>query len=427
MKMRAAGVAAIAAAWALVLAGCTGGSSSGGSGDSTVNGETTGQITFQTWSLKNEKFTPYFEKLVKDFEAANPGTTVKWIDQPGDGYEDKLLQQAESGELPDVVNLSDSLAYTLAKAGKLQDLATVAPDAIKLYVAGGLEGYTFDGLDGTWAYPWYLGTDLSWWNMAQLKEAGISAPPSNNEDYLADAAIAAEATEGKVRLVSSLPDATTLQDAGVTLFKDGKFVFNTPEAAKILDQYVALYQTGAMPPDSLNDDYAGNTALFTQNKAAFATASPSFVTQLTDEAPNLIPDVKVTRRLIPNPPLFLQGLSLSTDTKNLELAKKFAEFATNDANQIAFVQLARGFLPGTIAANEQSDKLTEGVDDPLLAEAITLAAEQMKDAKPTSVLEYTDDMKKYTGQQIALALQGKQTTQEALDKSVDYANQNLAG
>ena len=95
-----------------------------------TGGTLSGEITFQTWSLKNEKFTPYFEKVVKDFQDAHPGTTIKWVDQPGDGYADKVMQQATAGQLPDVVNLPPDFAFPLVKAGKLMDLKKADSAAI---------------------------------------------------------------------------------------------------------------------------------------------------------------------------------------------------------------------------------------------------------------------------------------------------------
>ena len=47
----------------LTMAGC--GTSENASGDTTV--------TFQTWNLKNDTYTPYFNDLMKQFEKDNPG------------------------------------------------------------------------------------------------------------------------------------------------------------------------------------------------------------------------------------------------------------------------------------------------------------------------------------------------------------------
>lgn len=420
-------VVALAATSALMLAACTGG---GGGNDTPKGAEPvpsdavlSGTIQLQTWSLKGDKFTPYFEKVVADFEKLHPDLKVEWLDQPGDGYEDKVLQQAESGELPDVVNLPDSFAYQLAKAGKLVDLRAADPETMDKYVEGGQEGYTFEGMEGTFAYPWYLGTDLSWWNEDQLTEAGVEIP-SNQAEFMEAAKTAAENSGGKVRLVSSIPDITTLEDSGVEVYDGEKFTFNTEQAAQALQGYVELYEAGAMPPEALNNDYAGNAALFTQGKVGYTTASSSFANQLETDSPNLIPQVSISKRLA-TPPLFVQGISVAKESDNMQAAMAFAQFLTNDENQVEFIKLAQGFLPGTKAANDDPEKFAAADANDLMKEATALAAESMANARPSTILVYTDDMKQFLGQQIALALQGKIDPQEALDKSVEYCNQSL--
>lgn len=421
--------AAGAAVVALSLTACTGGGTTSSQPTSgSAEGEITGQITFQTWSLKNDKFTPYFEKLIKDFEAEHEGVTINWIDQPGDGYEEKILQQANSGELPDVVNLPDTFAYQLAKLGKLTDLKTAAPDSLDAYVEGGLGGYSFEkeGVEGTFAYPWYLGTDLNWWNMSVMKEAGYTADtlPTSEDEWFAAAKKVAESTDSKTPLISAMPDAIAIENAGITLWDGEKFVFNTDEAAAYIDKYKELYAAGAMPSEALNNDYAGNTAMFTQGKAGYTTATASFVGQVTNDAPNLLPELLPTQRFV-TPPLFVQGVSVAKESKNMATALVFAQYVTNNENQVEFVKLAQGFMPGTKEANENPESFTGVIEDKTMAAAVELAAKQMDRARGTSVMQYTDDMKKYVGQQIALAIKGDISSKEALDKAVDYCNKAL--
>lgn len=422
----------VSAATAATLAACTGSNGSKGtdankSASGAADGKLSGEITFQTWSLKNEKFTPYFEALVKSFQDEHPGTTVKWIDQPGDGYEEKVLQQANSSELPDVINLPEGFAFQLAQVNKLVDLKKADEKALSPYFKGGLAAYTYSSMEGTYGYPWYLGTDLCWWNKDQLAEADVTPEslPKTQDEYLALAKEVATKTSGKVKLLATVPILSDFEAAGVTLFKDGKFTFNSGDAAKELQKYVDAYATGAMPSEALNDDYTGNAKMFTQEKVAYTTATPSFVTQMTNDSPNLLDKVAVTKRLV-TPPLFVQGLSVSADSKNPDLALAFAQYVTNNANQVAFVKIAQGFVPGTIEGIEHPETLTADIkDNKLLTDAVKLAAEEMKEAKANSVIQYTDDMKKHTGQQIALALKGEVTAQQALDNAVKYCNDNI--
>ena len=132
---RRALAAAAAVAVVLPLSACGSGGDDSGSTD--ASGKVEGSITFQTWNLR-ANFKPYFDGLVEDFEKKYPGTHVKWIDQPGEGYADKISADAAGGTLPDVVNVSPDLVAPLAKAGLALDLDKAAPKYKKEYLAGRL-------------------------------------------------------------------------------------------------------------------------------------------------------------------------------------------------------------------------------------------------------------------------------------------------
>lgn len=421
---------AIIAAAALSLTACTGGGGGDDKGGSTASGSAKGklegEITFQTWSLKNDRFTPYFEKIIKDFEKAHPGAKIKWIDQPGDGYEDKILQQADANELPDVINLPPEFAYKLAQVGMLMDLEKADKAKLDEYVTGATNAYKYPKIEGQYAYPWYLGTDLNWYNVALLKKAGIdtSKLPTTMEELFDMAAKAAKATNGELKMISEVPRTGTLSSAGVPIFKDGKFVFNTPEAVKIVEMYKKAYQEGAMPPEALNADYLGNSALYKQGKTAWTTASAGFASELQKDAPSLLPETVTTPR-IGHPPLFIQGISVSAKSKHPELALAFAQFVTNNENQIAFVKIAQGFFPGTKAANENPTEFTSVIKNDLQKKATEMAAKALKDAQPEYPIQFTYDMDKNLKQQMALAVKGDISPKDALDKAVEYANKNL--
>ncbi len=429
MTVRRIIAAAAVASTALALAACTGGGTEAQSAPSGSGGDITGDITFQTWSLKNDKFTPYFEAVVAAFEKAHPGAKVNWIDQPAEGYEDKVLQQAESGELPDVVNLPPEYAYSLASAGQLTDLKS-ASKVLGDYVDGGVAAYTYDGLDGSYGFPWYLGTELNYWNKSLLAKGGVTEAPKTFQDAL-DAAekLAAQG----IQTISDVPSPKSLQsmvtDGGGTqeVFKDGKFVFNTPQAEAIIERYAALYKEGAISPEALANAGTANANVnnFNKGTVAWTTAGPNYIDKdVAVNAPTLLPDVEVTHGF-GTPPLFVQGISVSSKSKNAATAMAFAEFVTNTENQIAFVKLAAGFYPGTKAANSDASAFAETAQNPEQQVATDLAASQMNDARMLGAPQYTEAMETYAKQQIALAVKGEISAKEALDKSVEYAQQNL--
>lgn len=427
MKIRATLAVGIAATAALALSACTGGGTATGGGG--ADGEVTGEVTFQTWSLKNDKFTPYFDGVVKAFEKENPGVTVKWIDQPADGYEDKVLQQAESGELPDVVNLPPEYAYSLASAGQLMDLKTES-SVLGDYVEGGVDAYTYDGIEGSFGFPWYLGTELNYWNTELLGKGGVTAPPETLQATL-DAA--EKLAAAGVQTISDVPSPKSLQimvsDGGGTLdiVKGGKFVFNTPEAEAIVQRYADLYKAGAITPEALQNAGTANANInnFNKGTVAWATAGPNYIDKdIAVNAPTLLPNVAVTSGF-GNPPLFVQGISVSANAKNPAAALAFAEYLTNTANQIEFVKLAVGFFPGTVEANADPSVFAETAQNEQQGVATDLAAAQMDKAKMLGAPQFTEAMETYAKQQIALAVKGDITPKEALDKAVEYAQQNL--
>ena len=117
-----------------LLAGCSGGSTGEGSDP---EGEVTGSIRFQTWSL-TPTYAEYLNGVIADFEEANPGTSVELVDQPGDGYSEKVLSQASTNTLPDVVNLPPDFALPLAQQDMLYDVSQ-STDMKSTYFEGSVD------------------------------------------------------------------------------------------------------------------------------------------------------------------------------------------------------------------------------------------------------------------------------------------------
>ena len=363
------------------------------------------------------------KKRSKSFEKEHPGTTIKWVDQPGEGYEEKVQQQATAGQLPDVINIPPNFAWQLLKANKVMDLKKADAAAINTYIKGGIDAYTYDGYDGVYGYPWYLGTDLNWWNTEAFEKYGLDPKklPTTLDELYAQAITMAEKSHGTMPLISIAPALGDLAAQGVKVYKDGKFTFNTDQAVEIIQKYVELYAKKAMPPEVLQNNYLGNSKLFLQGKVAWTTGSASFPVDLKKSAPKLLPHVAMTTR-IGVPPLFVQGICVSADSKNPNLALAFAQYVTNNANQVDFVKLAQGFLPGTKEANENTDSFTSVISDPQMKKAAEALADEMKSAKIGEPMAYTDAMKAYVGQQISSVMRGDISAKDALDRAVKYCN-----
>ncbi|MER8047216.1 extracellular solute-binding protein [Streptomyces sp. NPDC094032] len=409
---------------AVTLAGCGlgGAEDSGTPGPAASGGEVKGRVSLQTWALK-PKFTAYVEGVIAGFEKKYPGVEVDWLDQPGEGYSEKVLSQAAGGTLPDVVNLPPDFALPLVKQNLLLDIAGADASAAADYVKGGLDAYRFPGRDGTFGYPWYLNTDVNYWNSELLTRYGLDPkkPPATLDELVAAARTVKAKSGGRTYLMSRKPNLVDLANAGVPVISaDGRsFTFNTPEAAAVLDTYRAAFKEGLLPKDVLTETYAGNTKLFSSGTAAWTTAGANYITSLAVDNPTLAPKV-VSSPAIGTPPLYVQGLSIPRATKNPTAALALARWVTNAANQAAFARETSIFPSTTASAADPFFSKSDGTN---AADAKVTAFTSLAAARVLEPVQANDAVKTVINQQIALAISGQASSKDALDTAVARANQ----
>lgn len=420
-------VAVVAAAG--LLSSCALSGSGGGGGEALdASGEVTGEVTLQTWALK-PRFTDYVEGVIDAFEREHPGTTVTWLDQPGDGYSDKVLTQAQAGELPDVVNIPPEYGLTLSDQDLVLDVSTVDDTLDDTYVPGALDGYRYQGKEGTYGYPWYLTTDLNYWNSQMMSEAGLDAtdPPTTLDELVDQARTMRDATGGQSYLMSRMPWLGDFTIAGVPIVDDDgdEFTFNTPEAVALLEKYVAAYSEGLLPPDVLTDAYQGNGELFAKGTVAWSTGGGNFIAGTIEKNPSLEGLMVPSEYMGGGTPLYVQGVAVSRQTKNAPAAVALARFLTNAENQERFASEVPGVFPSTLSSQEDpefaaSDGTPEG-------DAKVIAFSSLVEAEIMLPPQVTDAMLTIVAQQFAAAMSGDVTAQQALDTAVERCNQLLAG
>lgn len=118
-------------------------------------------------------------------------------------------------------------------------------------------------------------------------------------------------------------------------------------------------------------------------------------------------------------------LGISSQSKYPDVAIDFARFVTNAENQVEFAKQAAVFPS---AQGGLEDEYYQNIDTSTLeGKALQITLDQVKNGYSSRPAEFTDaNGYKYLQQQVALAMQGEQTAQEALDKTVEYSNERLA-
>ncbi|BAQ31859.1 ABC transporter substrate-binding protein [Bifidobacterium scardovii] len=419
---------AVGAASALAM--ITGLAACGSDTASTDNGGKV-EISFQTKNLKGG-YEDYFTKLIAEFEKENPNITVKWIDQPGEGYVDKLSTDAAAGELPDVFDLMPGDAYPFAKAGAIENISKSDPDAEKNYTEGSWAGLTFSGFgidEGAYGYPWYLTAGSMFYNKSVLEECGVDSSkiPTNWEEYfsMADQFAKTCGNTGKY-WDASVPTIGDFAVYGVDqMNKDQtKFTINSDKGVEFVQHYVDMYKEGVFSKEAAASNGTQSTDQFKQGMVAARRGFMYDLKDMQENAPDLYKNIAV------GPGLggetlgsSMEMLSVSATSKHKEEAMKLAAFVTNNKNQVDFAKSSQTFPS---SAEGYDDDYFQNVDESTLeGQVIKMVASRLKTAKVTDPAQFTSQDSTELLEQLGAAITGQITAKEALDSVVESANARL--
>ncbi|MFI6275486.1 extracellular solute-binding protein [Streptomyces sp. NPDC050988] len=442
-------------AWLVVLtltaAGCgfSGGSDDGGAtaggckvdkgnvGSGKLTGDVEGKITFQTTNLKKD-FGDFFNGVIKDFEKANPGTSVKWIDDPGDStFTQRTVADAQGCTMPDVINIDAPTATALTKAGYLLDLGVKDPDAAKPFVPAFWKSSTYKDASGKAAHtvlPWYTGGVLLTYNTDMLKKAGIdpAKPPKTMFGLFADYEKIAKSAKGKYFATMANPiwriPADWDQMDIRTLSADGKSaVFaDDPRTTQWVAWMARLYKEGAMPKDSLSSSNDPSTP-YSQGQVAYGSTNPSFVRFVKQNSPSVYAKTGVGQQpfdALGHTTAAPQYISVAATSKHAPTALAFARFLTNAENQTAWCKDPNVVIFPTTTTSLDDPFFQNATGSDPFSQARKLVAEQLKTttAYQTNV---SPAVQKAIVSQVQLAMQGKKSPEQAVKDAQEKANELL--
>ncbi len=345
------------------------------------------QIEFWTMQLQ-PKFTDYFNQLIAEFEAENPEVKVRWVDVPWAAMQSKILTAVSARTAPDVVNLNPDFASQLAaRQAWLALNDRVSPTEQAEFLPKIWDAMTLDGK--TFGLPWYLTSRITIYNQDLLKQAGIAAPPKTFAE-LAQAARDVKAKTGKYAFfITVVPEDSaelleSLVQMGVELVdSEGKAAFNTPEGRTAVQFWVDLYQQGLLPPQILTEGHRQGIELYQAGQTAILLSSPEFLNTVEINAPT-IAQVSAAAPQITGETgkknVAAMNLLIPKDSKQPDLAVKFALFVTNNENQLEFAKAAN-VLPSTVAALNDPYFTQLPADATPIQKARAVSAGQMEQAQ----------------------------------------------
>lgn len=380
-------------------------------------------VEFWTMQLQPQ-FTDYFNKLIAQFEAENPGVKVRWVDVPWSAMESKILTAVAAKTAPDVVNLNPDFASVLASRQVWLYLdERIDPDVRNLYFPKIWNANTLNGK--SFAIPWYLSASICIYNTQLLSRAGISQPPTTYAE-LAEVAKEVKEKTGKYAFFTTLvPEDSSevlesLVKMGVRLLDDrARAAFNTPEGRAAFQFWVDLYQDRLLPREVLTQGHRRAIELYQAGEVAILFAGPEFLDRIAGNAPDIF-RVSATSPQITGPTgkrhIAVMNLAIPRDSDRPDDALKFALFVTNPENQLAFARAAR-VLPSTIdSVDRYKNQLEADGEKTTFEKGLVVSAAQMESAEVLiPAMQDLNVLQKVIYDNLQAAMLGEKTVDKAVE------------
>jgi multiple sugar transport system substrate-binding protein len=352
-------------------------------GAAVASGPATGTVTVWAQGAEGEALPA----LAKEFEAANPGVTVKVTAIPWDAAHTKYQTAIASGSTPDIAQMGTTWMSDFS------DAFDPMPSGIDAsgFFPGSVKATKVNG--ATYGVPWYVDTNVLFYRNDLAAKAGFTAAPKTWDELkaLAKAMQAKAGAKWGIRFETSGADAFQRSlsfpwsDGAQMVNADGtKWTFDTPQWADAYTYFKSFFTEGIASKSPASGAGASESA-FVDGSVPMFISGPAEIGALNQAGgPGF--DKKYAVAVLPRKvtgTAFVGGSVLTVFKKshNRDAAWKFIEFLSKPDTQIRWHK-ATGDLPAVQAAWQ--DKALAG------DEKLAVFGEQMKDTNaPPSLTTWT--------------------------------------
>jgi len=402
---------------------------------SASDNEENGEVNLEFWTINLKKdYGDYFENLISEYEEEHNDVKINWVDIPGDDVKQKFISELSSDDVPDVVNLSSFLLLDLPDETLYPISELVDDSELNQYFPNLLDSLTYDG--EVLGVPWYNGgPPIGLLNEEVYKEAGLDPDnPPQNWDELLDNGKAIHENESDMFGSNDFPSLEILMTNDIELLSDdGKeATFNTDEAVKFVDKFIKAYDEGSIAEGTAAETKGANATnvatyqqtlgngLIGQNGRDSTTHLPDY----EENAPNQFPNFKVFPSVTNNDEYaikYTMSFVIPKESDHPEEAADFALYVTNAENQLEFSKEAPVF-PSTEETLDD-EYFTDIGDDTIEEKARSIQIDSLSDMVITNIDE---ELRNAYRVEIAAAMMGEKTTEEALDDAAARWNEELS-
>jgi multiple sugar transport system substrate-binding protein len=423
-------IAAVAAgASILMLASCTGQSSSTDEADS-------GPVTLEVALWGDASRAELYQAAADLYVESHPEVTIDLQFADLTPYLERLATSAAARDLPDVMFMRDTHIGRYGEAGALLDLSEYIGDVIDVDDLGDAAVSTGQVGDGVYALPTHYVGQAVVFNEAVLEEAGITPEDLTTWDDLADAAKElAKPDEGFWGLNDPTVDVThrafeafVRQNGEEVFTEDGKIGFSEEIATEWFTYWEDLREAGAIPPADVQIE--ANASGFTNNvlvtdRAALGLQSSNHLTQI-----QALSETRFGMTSLPAdssadddwwffPPILI---SAAANTPHPDEAADFIDFLLNDVD----AGLITGVNQGAPSSSAAREALLPELDEQQAAFVEQIQREQENPARPFPIRpegsEALNTALTRAGEEIAY---GRRTVEEAVTQMMSDAAREL--
>ncbi|MGW0817292.1 ABC transporter substrate-binding protein [Streptomyces viridiviolaceus] len=333
-----------------------------GSAVNTTDGSSSdGVITLSMHNPDSKTQDPATWQLVQEFNAKHPDMKIKLEGQPVDQHEQRMTIAAQSGTLPEVFWVYDSLAKTMVKNGDLLDLTPLlAENGLKTKFAPSmLTGFRSGSIQ--YGVPYQALITGFYYNKDILNEHKV-AVPETFDDLLG--AVKKLKAAGVVPIAQGANNSSFSVWAFLTMLDrfgyeakypdilSGKARYDNPDFLRLYEHVHELAKAGAFPANMNTQTYAQAVASYTAGKAAFLDAGVWEAAKIQKSkvgrstgfwAGPTFSDGVGEQKLVMNVPSapFVVSAEVKEDKEKYAAVKAFIQFYYSDAGQQILVDNAQ--------------------------------------------------------------------------------------
>lgn len=368
------------------------------------------------WTLQMSDFSPYMNKVIKEFEEQNPEIKIKWVDVPFSEGEKRTLASVLSDNPPDLINLNPDFSALLAQRGALYEIDEQYTEQFNKQIINSLK---YNGK--LYSLPWYATSAVTIYNKKLLSKSGAKMPETF-EDLGEIAPLIKEKTCAYVLLPNITENDTMLRilnKYGVTAFN-----INSDQSIQVFDYFKNLYEKDLIPKESVTQTHREALEKYMAEQIVFFQAGANFLNMIKENAPSTYKNTdvapQITGKLGQND-FSLMNFVIPVRAKHKQEALKFALFLTNYENQL---ELAK--LTNVLAVNEKTlkdDFYTAYDKNDLMAKARVISAKQLYKIEPSfKTLKDQKEVNTIVNSAVQQILLNKNTTKSILDDVLTKIN-----